>query len=168
VPGSKTRLLRRYQYSGCTGARLWRGVPLAAALIVGLTAGGCSFPVSHLDSVFGNGSEASDPTGAITPPPGVQSSSELPPDRDLAYTRAAVREVLRRGEKDGSQPWENPSSGARGTVTPIASAYTQDGQTCRNFLASYVNGDSQSWMQGEACKQRGAWEVRSLKPWKRS
>ena len=60
------------------------------------------------------------------------------------------------------------SSGARGTVTPIASAYTQDGQTCRNFLASYVNGDSQSWMQGEACKLRGAWEVRSLKPWKRS
>ena len=166
MPGSKTRLLR--QYSGCAGARLWRGVPLAAALTLGLAAGGCSFPVSNLNSLFSNGSEASDPTGTITPPPGAQSSSELPPDRDLAFARAAVREVLRRGEKDGSQPWENPSSGARGTVTPIASAYTQDGQTCRNFLASYVNGDSQSWMQGEACKLRGAWEVRSLKPWKRS
>jgi hypothetical protein len=53
-------------------------------------------------------------------------------------------------------------------VTPIASAYTQDGQTCRDFLASYVKEAVQSWMQGEACQDRGAWQVRSLKPWKRS
>ena len=45
-----------------------------------------------------------------------------------------------RGGKDASAPWENPRTGARGTVTPIASAYTQDGQTCRDFLASYVSG----------------------------
>jgi surface antigen len=44
-----------------------------------------------------------------------------------------------------------------------------DGQTCRDFLASFVSGASQSWLQGEACKQQqGAWEVRTLKPWKRS
>ena len=68
-----------------------------------------------------------------------------------------------------SAPWENPRTGARGTVTPIATAYTQDGQTCRDFLASYVQGSAQSWMQGEACKQdKGIWEIRALKPWKRS
>ena len=68
-----------------------------------------------------------------------------------------------------TEPWENPRSGARGTVTPITTAYTQSGQTCRDFLASYVNGSSQSWLQGAACKQqKGAWEVRSMKPWKRS
>ena len=94
---------------------------------------------------------------------------ELPPDADLAFARAAVTEVLSRGGKDASQPWENPRSGARGTVTPIAAAYTQDGHTCRDFLASYVSGSAQAWMQGEACKyDKGAWEVRSLKPWKRS
>jgi surface antigen len=66
-------------------------------------------------------------------------------------------------------PWENPTTGARGTVTPLASAYTQDGQTCRDFLASFVSGSSQNWLQGEACKQQqGDWEVRTLKPWKRS
>jgi 17 kDa outer membrane surface antigen len=166
VTGSKARLSR--QYNRCIGARLWRAIPLTAALTLGLAAGGCSLSVSHFDSLFGNGSEASDPTGTITPPPGAKSAREMPPDRDLEYTRAAVREVLRRGEKDGSQPWENPSSGARGTVTPIASAYTQDGRTCRDFLASYVSGDAETWMRGEACKQQGAWEVRSLKPWKRS
>ena len=77
--------------------------------------------------------------------------------------------MLNRGGKDASQPWENPRSGARGTVTTIAAAYTQGGQTCRDFLASYVNGNSQAWLQGEACKlAKGAWEVRTLKPWKRS
>ena len=57
-----------------------------------------------------------------------------------------------RGGKDASPPWENPSTGARGTVTPIADAYTQDGFTCRDFLASYVRDGSESWLQGDACR----------------
>ena len=93
-----------------------------------------------------------------------------PPDGDLAYARAAASDVLSRGDKDASQPWENPQTGARGTVTPIASAYTQDGRTCRDFLASYVSGDAQSWLQGEACQTqpRAAGKSAALKPWKRS
>jgi surface antigen len=75
--------------------------------------------------------------------------------------------LLTHKSSQASVPWENPKSGARGTVTPIAAAYTQDGQTCRDFLASYVTGSSQAWLQGEACRQRkGGWEVRTLKPWK--
>ena len=131
-----------------------------------MAGGGCSLS-GPLDSVFG-GSDKSEATGSITPPPGTKGN-ELPPDADLAFARVAVSEVLNRGGKDASQSWENPSSGARGTVTPIAAAYSQDGRTCRDFLASYVNGPSQAWLQGEACKrEKGAWEVRSLKPWKRS
>ena len=82
----------------------------------------------------------------------------------------AIVDVLKRGAKEISSPWENPSSGARGTVTPIASAYDKDGVTCRDFLASYVRRQgSETWMQGEACRaKQGAWEVRSLRPWSRS
>jgi surface antigen len=123
--------------------------------------------MSHLDPLFG-GSEKSETTGSISPPPGAKGVSQLPPDGDLAYARAAASDVLARGGKDASAPWENPRTGARGTVTPIASAYTQDGLTCRDFLASYVQGTSQAWMQGEACKDKGSWEVRALKPWKQS
>jgi surface antigen len=121
----------------------------------------------QLNSFFGGGK--SDITGSISPPPGAKQASKLPSEADLAYTRAAASEVLRRGKKYASLPWENPQTGARGTVTPIASAYTQDGRTCRDFLASYVAGDAQAWLQGEACKEgQGAWEVQSIKPWKRS
>jgi len=136
-----------------------------SALLVALAAGGCSLS-GPFDSVFGS---SSDVTGSITPPPGSKEADELPPAADLAFARAAVKEVLARGGKDASQPWENPATGARGTVTPIAQAYANGDQTCHDFLASYVNGSNEAWLQGEACRPRkGAWEVRSMKPWKRS
>lgn len=137
------------------------------ALALALGCGGCSLS-SQFDSIFPSSDK--DVTGSITPPPGSKQSDDLPPAADLAYARVAAAEVLARGRKDASQPWENPATGARGTVTPIATAYRQGDSTCQDFLASYVKGSSQSWLQGEACKPvKGAgWEVRSLKPWKRS
>ena len=118
--------------------RLWRGLPLAAALALALAAGGCSLS-SQFDSLFGGG-DKSDTTGSITPPPGTKEASELPPDADLALC-ARRRQRGAQPRRQGRQPAVGKSAtGARGTVTPIASAYTQDGHTCRDFLASYVNG----------------------------
>lgn len=160
---AKCSQFHRRLYSGCGRLRLCRGV--AAVLLLAAGCGGCSLS-GQFDSLFNSDK---DTTGSITPPPGVKEVAELPPAADLVYARAAASEVLRRGQQDASLPWENPHTGARGTVTPIATAYTSAGQTCRDFLASYVAGNSQSWMQGEACKQgKGVWEVRALKPWKRS
>jgi len=87
---------------------------------------------------------------------------------DIAAARRAAADMLAAGGKDTSARWQNPDTGARGMVTPIAAAYTQDGLTCRDFLASVVRGSAETWLQGEACRvHRGKWEVRSLKPWKR-
>lgn len=156
---------RFHLYSGTGRASLWRGAVTGAGLALAL--GGCSMS-SQLDSIYASASNA-EVTGSIAPPPGAKQAEGLPPAADLAFTKAAISEVLTRGRKDDSLPWENPATGARGTVTPIASAYTQSGHTCHDFLASYVSGQSESWLQGEACKQtKGAWEVRSMKPWKRS
>jgi surface antigen len=158
----------RRLYNVCARSRLWRALPPAAALMLALGSGGCSISTSQFDSLFG-GDDRSDTTGSIARQTSAGRVGELPPDGDLAYARAAASDVLNRGGKDASAPWENPRTGARGTVTPIASAYTQDGQTCHDFLASYVSGRAQAWMQGAACKQsKGIWEVRDLKPWKRS
>ena len=168
VAGALTHCFHRRLYSGCARPRLWRALPVAATLMLPLTAGGCSISTSQFDSLFG-GDDNSDTTGSIARPSDATAEGELPPAGDLAYARAAASDVLGRGGKDASAPWENPLTGARGTVTSIASAYTQDGQTCRDFLASYVSARSQAWMQGAACRQsKGSWEVRALKPWKRS
>jgi surface antigen len=159
-------------YRESLGQRLWRRLrPGGLALAAGVSAfalGGCSFSY-QLDNTFGNGHKEPEMTGSIRPAPGRTTNAGLPPESDLAAARAAVREILAKGGKDTSMPWENPKTGARGTITPLASAYSQDGLTCRDFLASYVHGGTEAWLQGEACRaNEGAWEVRNIKPWQRT
>src|SRR5674476_1286298 len=48
-------------------ARLWRALPLAAGLTLGLACGGCGISTGQFDSLFG-GSDKSDNTTSITPP----------------------------------------------------------------------------------------------------
>jgi surface antigen len=128
-------------------------------VLIGAGAGGCS--VSRSDAFAKM--EEGEVTGALKP------ADKPPTESDLAFARNAASDVLTRGGKDFSQPWENPETGARGSVTPIAAAYTAEGRTCRDFLASYVNGRSEAWMQGGACKsEHGRWEIHTLKPWKKS
>jgi surface antigen len=105
-----------------------------------------------------------DSTGSIVPP---VAGGPAPTEGDLAFARNAASDVLTKGTKDSSQPWENPETGARGSVTPLANAYEAEGRTCRDFLASYVNGRNESWLQGAACKTAGGrWEIHTLKPWR--
>jgi surface antigen len=128
--------------------------------VVGLSAGGCSY---NLGGFFGKEDKA-EMTASLTRP--ASANAGVPPtEADLAIAKAAVHEALSRGNQDTSVPWENPRTGARGTVTPIASAYNQDGFTCREFRASYVREADESWLQGEACRiHQGKWEVKNLRP----
>ena len=82
--------------------------------------------------------DGDDVTGSIGP--AAQARPAVPTETDLAFARNAASDVLTKGDKDASQPWENPETGARGSVTPLAQAYSSEGRTCRDFLASYVNG----------------------------
>ena len=83
---------------------------------------------------------------------------------------ADKRKAFDRGEIDAEgkprfRGFEGYGGGAGGNITPLAAAYTEGNSTCRDFLASYVRGQTQSWLQGEGCRtEHGQWEVRSLKP----
>jgi len=151
--------------------RVWARVGLSAIgpagavvslILIGLGTGGCS--MSRPDNAFARmgDNEVTGSIGAMKPP------GPAPTDADLAFARNAASDVLTKGDKDSSQPWENPETGARGSVTPLAQAYSaDDGRICRDFLASYVNGATESWLQGAACKSgRGRWEIHTLKPWR--
>jgi surface antigen len=174
------RAFRPSLYSGTAGASLRSAAVLALAW--GLTSGlgGCAVSGSMFAKSSSKDREqaarayaSEDVTGSVATPtatPVSASTTGLPSETDLVFARMAIVEVLTRGSKQISSPWENPSSGARGTVTPIASAFAKDGMTCRDFLASYLRRQGpETWMQGEACRaKQGAWEVRSLRPWTRS
>jgi surface antigen len=131
-------------------------------ILIGLALGGCS--VSRTEGAFAK-MEDKDRTGTIAR---AQANASVPTDSDLAFARNAASDVLTKGTKDSSQPWENPETGARGSVTPLADAYSaEDGRTCRDFLASYVNGRTETWLQGAACQTgHGRWEIHTLKPWR--
>jgi surface antigen len=150
--------------------RTWGRVGLSAIgpagtmmtlILIGLASSGCS--MSHTGNAFARMGDG-EATGSLKPKP---ASAPAPTDGDLAFARNAASDVLTKGDKDSSQPWENPETGARGSVTPVAQAYSAEGRTCRDFLASYVNGTAQSWLQGAACKSgEGRWEIHTLKPWR--
>jgi surface antigen len=133
-------------------------------ILIGLGVGGCS--ISHNGAAFAR-MDGNQPTGSIA---GGKANAPAPTESDLAFARNAASDVLTKGDKDSSQSWENPATGARGSVTPLAQAYSaEDGRTCRDFLASYVNGRTESWLQGAACQNgRGRWEIHTLKPWQQS
>jgi 17 kDa outer membrane surface antigen len=125
---------------------------------------GCSYKLASLVSA-----DDSDPetTGTIATPYATAAGDPKPSPRaelDLAYARAAASNVLLRGGKDASVPWQNPQTGAGGNIMPLANSFTEDGMPCRDFLASYVHGESQDWLQGAACRTaNGAWQVKRLK-----
>ena len=141
-------------------------MPAGGVCVVALAsaAGGCSFSY-QLDNLLAKKGDP-DPSGSLRPTMS-KAATERSADADLAIAHAALSEILAKGGKDTSIPWENPKTGARGTVTPLASVNQQGGTTCRDFLASYVKDGSELWLQGEACRvARGKWEVRNLRPWK--
>ena len=147
-----------------------RWLPAWGALSLALIAGGCSFSY-QLDSMFARQRDAAAETaGSIRPAmPRQHAAAAMPQESDLTAARAAVSEALGKGGRDASVPWEDPATGARGTVTPLSSASSEDGATCRDFLASYVRNGSESWLQGEACRGvQGRWEVRHMRPWRQT
>ena len=124
--------------------------------------GGCSY---QLGSVTPKSGADVEQIGALGRPEQQAEATTPPPEIDLAYARAVAAEALARGGKDDSVPWRNPNTGAGGNITPLATSYRGGAFTCRDFLASYVRGETEAWLQGEACRtDRGKWEVKSLTP----
>ena len=163
---------RRSLYNGTAGLSLCRrlqGVGVIAAIAVAFAVSGCSYRLSSLVSSDDSNSE---PTGSIAQPAGQSGAAADSPGSaavDLAYARAAASDALARGATESSVPWQNPQTGASGNITPLATAYSEGGLPCRDFLASYVHGAAQDWLQGAACRTAsGTWEVTRLKPLKPS
>jgi surface antigen len=125
-----------------------------------LSTGACSY---KLGSVFSEEGKSETAGSVATPDRVTAMTAGGSADADLAFAKQAAAEALGR-TGDVSVPWENPGTGARGTVTLLASAYTQDGFLCRDFLASYIRKGGESWLRGDGCRiHQGRWEVRHMR-----
>ena len=160
---------RRLGYSRNGGPRLWR---LAAVAGILSWVAACALP--NQPGSLARNNDASDITHSVSAGPSASSiggplgDMPLYVDADLGVARAAASAML---DHDGqeSAAWENPATGARGTITRVASTYSLGGTECRDFLSSYLRDNAESWLQGEACRDAfGHWGVRDLRPWGRS
>lgn len=156
---------RNPAYTGTLAVRLCAGAAHRLALLLclflaGAMTAGCSYQIG---SLLGKSDGPPEHTNSVVPI--AMDSSE----RDLSFAKEAAADLLTRSDKEASLAWENPSTGARGAVTLISEPYTENGFMCRDFLASYVQGDKELWMRGGGCRlHQGRWEVRDIRSWKRS
>jgi surface antigen len=156
---------RQPVYNGGPASRLsWlHRFAAAVALFGAAIAGGCSFV---LDSTAETSDAGALQTGSIASggKSGSAADAVRPSEMDLAYARVAAADAITRAANGSTVPWENPNTGAGGNITVLAAFHNESGFSCRDFLASYVHGQSQTWLQGEACRTAyGKWKVKSLK-----
>jgi surface antigen len=137
-------------------------------VVSALSTAGCAY---QLDTSFSKADADVAQTGSIGGADRQVTAANVvvPSETDLAYARAVAADVVGHGAQDASIPWENPNTGAGGNITPLAAPYSDGALSCRDFLASYVRGQAQAWLEGEACRTaHGKWEVRSLRPFTQS
>ena len=76
--------------------------------------------------------------------------------RRHASTSHTALETLKSGQ---ASAWNNPDSGASGTVTPM-NTYQQDGRYCREYRQEVTIGGKVEEGYGKACRQPdGSWQI---------
>lgn len=177
--GGAHRIVPASPYHGSAArGRATKFVLLTLAAALSLGSGACSMSMELGSFLTGKDepkevAEKGDPADVTGSLPlqakrGDGSSQKTNP-ADWGYATQALREALAKKEEGASIPWQNPATGNRGTVTPVASAYIKEGFACHNFLASHVGNGQENWFEGTACRiHRGEWEIRSTRPLEKS
>ena len=76
---------------------------MIAMILIGVGSGGCA--MSRTDNAFAR-MQGREVTGSLP-----LSHAPVPTEGDMAFARNAASDVLTKGDKDFSQPWENPADG---------------------------------------------------------
>lgn len=126
-----------------------------------LTVAGCAIS-TPLGPIFGSDDEGS--TGTITPRDERFSNSMT--DRDWTLAKGAVLAAIESREGQAPTTWDNPETGTKGTVSPLAGAFAADGGLCRSFIAAVAEGIETSYYEGRACRKgTDPWTVMESTAW---
>jgi surface antigen len=79
---------------------------------------------------------------------------------DRARANQAATQALEAIPSGRSVTWHNPDSGNSGTVTPIRTYQTANGQYCREYQQTIIIGGERQQSYGTACRQLdGSWKI---------
>jgi len=79
---------------------------------------------------------------------------------DKRQAQAATTKALESAPSGTATHWKNPDSGHYGSVTPVRTYQTQNGQYCREYRQTVTIGGEQNEAYGTACRQPdGSWKI---------
>jgi surface antigen len=134
----------------------------AAVLIAASSVGGCSTTIP-LPSFIATDNEA---TGSI--PRVVSPLSASLDEEDWRRAKGALAVALDPQGDGAAVNWDNPKSGAKGSVTPVGDAYAKEERVCRAFVADIGGEAPAKSVTGTGCRDKGGeWAVSDVKPWKK-
>ena len=80
--------------------------------------------------------------------------------RDLAYHNGTAQSSFETQRTGTTSSWQNPDSGAAGTVTPTKTYQRNDGVYCRDFDQTITVDGQTELAGGTACRQPdGSWRI---------
>lgn len=130
------------------------------ALLLGAALSGCgvSLPLATLAPPTGEVLT----TGSITPPP---TLGLAPGSEDWRRARAALVTALDPQGNGAAVSWDNPETGAAGTIAAADLPYLEGDIVCRRFSARTRLDQSDKSFEGHACRvAAGEWRIRSAEP----
>jgi surface antigen len=79
---------------------------------------------------------------------------------DLSYSHQTTQRSLETVPSHQTAAWNNPDTGASGTVTPVRTYQSTGGQNCREFQQTITVGGQTQEGYGTACRQPdGSWKI---------
>jgi surface antigen len=83
-------------------------------------------------------------------------------DRDKEMAAKAAQQAFENNHAGTPSTWQNPDSGASGTITPTRTYQIEDGQYCREYTQEILVGGEKHQSHGTACRQPdGSWKVQN-------
>ncbi len=94
---------------------------------------------------------------------GVMVGSEVGKSLDKAdrlYAQRSAQGALESNPVGQASTWSNPDSGNSGTITPVKTYQTAQGDPCREYQQTVTIGGRTETAYGRACRQAdGSWKI---------
>ena len=83
-------------------------------------------------------------------------------ERDKEMAARAAHQAFENGQTGKPMTWQNPDTGASGSVTPTRTYQIESGQYCREYTQEIWVGGERQQSHGTACRQAdGSWKIQS-------
>ena len=137
-----------------------RGQMLAIIALSALLLSGCAKMQIPLASFTGSVAE---PASLTSETEAVSALSDLLSDSDVTLIGSVLATAMAEAEDGATVSWNNPETGASGSLMPLVVARADGGLLCRAFIGTLGVAEAGQKFRGEACRlDDGSWQLMSM------